>query len=178
MNKFNYKLLTIMLKYIISLFLGFVLIISCASKDEKLQNYKDYIQKISNEIKIEDGFKTIKIIGERRSVFNSYFLNDELVFIVEDVNIGNRGSSANQYYYKNNQLINFNQRTILVKDDSLQINTKTMITLKLFLDGDTVLESEYWIGGVKKDILESEVEKVISHSDLLKDLAIKNRPKK
>lgn len=71
-----------MLKYFIPLFLGFVLIVSCASKDEKLQNYKDYIQKISNEIKFEDGFNTIKVLGERRSIFRSYFLNDELVLLM------------------------------------------------------------------------------------------------
>ncbi len=61
-----------MLKYFITLFLGFVLIISCASKDEKLQNYKDYIKKISDEIKVEDGVKAIKVIGERR--FNFQFI--------------------------------------------------------------------------------------------------------
>ena len=70
-----------MIKYSILLFLGFALIISCASKDEKLQNHKDYIKKIANEIKFEDGFNTIKIIGERRSIFRSYFINDEVVFI-------------------------------------------------------------------------------------------------
>lgn len=167
-----------MLKYFISLFLGFALIISCASKDEKLQNYKDYIQKIANEIKFEDGFNTIKVIGERRSIFRSYFLNDELVFVNEDVTIGNRGSSANQYYFKDKKLINYTQKTLLMKDDSLNITTKTMVTLEMFLDGKIILESDYWIGGVKTPVVESDVEKIISHSELLKELAEKNRPKK
>jgi hypothetical protein len=154
----------------------FVLIISCASKDEKLQNYKDYIQKISNEIKFEDGFNTIKVLGERRSIFRSYFLNDELVFINEDVSIGNRGSSANQYYFKDDKLINYTQKTLLVKDDSLNITTKTMITLSMILDDRMILQSDYWIGGVQTTVVESEVEKIVSHSVLLKELAEKNRP--
>jgi hypothetical protein len=154
----------------------FVLIVSCASKDEKLQNYKDYIHKISNEIKFEDGFNIIKVLGERRSIFRSYFLNDELVFIIEDVSIGNRGSSANQYYFKDDKLINYTQKTILMKDDSLNISSKTMITFSLFLDGKSVLESDYWIGGVQTTVVESEVEKIVSHSVLLKELAEKNRP--
>lgn len=166
-----------MIKYFITLFLGFVLVISCASKDEKLQNYKDYVQKISGEIKFEDGFNTIKVLGERRSIFRSYFLNDELVFVNEDVSIGNRGSSANQYYFKNDNLINYTQKTLLLKDDSLNITTKTMITFILFLDGKTVLESDYWIGGVQTTAIENDVEKVVSHSVLLKELAEKNRPK-
>jgi len=167
-----------MIKYSRFLFLGFALIISCASKDEKLQNYKDYVQKISNEIKFEDGFNTIKVLGERRSIFRSYFINDEVVFINEDVSIGNRGSSVNHYYFKDNQLISYEAKTILMKDDSLNITTKTMITLGMFLDDKIILESDYWIGGVQTTVVESDVEKVISHAKLLKELAEKNKPRK
>lgn len=167
-----------MLKYFIPLFLVFVLIVSCASKDEKLQNYKDYIQKIANEIKFEDGFNTIKVLGERRSIFRSYFLNDELVFVNEDVTIGNRGSSANQYYFKDSKLISYTQKTLLMKDDSLNITAKTMLTLSMILDDRLILQSEYWIGGVQTTVVEKDVEKVINHAALLKELAEKNRPKK
>jgi hypothetical protein len=167
-----------MIKYFISFFLGFVLIISCASKDEKLQNYKDYIKKVSDEIKFEDGFNTIKVIGERRSIFRSYFINDELVFINEEVSIGNRGSSVNHYYFKDDRLISYEQKTILMQDDSLNITTKTMVTLWMILDESITLESDYWIGGVKTTVVENDVEKVMSHAKLLKELAEKNRPKK
>lgn len=167
-----------MLKYFIPLFLVFVLIVSCASKDEKLQNYKDYIQKIANEIKFEDGFNTIKVIGERRSIFRSYFLNDELVFVNEEVTIGNRGNSVNHYYFKGGQLVSFEEKTILMKDDSLNITAKTMLTLSMILDDRLILQSEYWIGSVQTTVVEKDVEKVINHAALLKELAEKNRPKK
>lgn len=167
-----------MLKYFIPLFLVFVLVVSCASKDEKLQNYKDYIQKISNEIKFEDGFNTIKVIGERRSIFRSYFLNDELVFVNEEVTIGNRGNSVNHYYFKGGQLVSFEEKTILMKDDSLNITAKTMLTLSMILDDRLILQSEYWIGSVQTTVVEKDVEKVINHAALLKELAEKNRPKK
>jgi len=167
-----------MLKYFISLFLGFALIISCASIDEKLQNNKDYIQKIANEIKYEDGFNTIKVIGERRSIFRTYFLNDELVFVNEEVTIGNRGNSVNHYYFKGGQLVSFEEKTILMKDDSLNISSKTMITLSMILDDRIILQSEYWIGSVQTKVVENDVVKVINHAALLKELAEKNRPKK
>ena len=167
-----------MIKYLIPMFLSFVLIISCASKDEKLQNYKDYIKKIANEIKYEDGLNTIKVLGERRSIFRSYFLNDELVFINEDVSIGNRGSSVNHYYFKDDQLISYEEKTFLMKDDSLNITSKTMITLGMILDDRIIFESNYWIGGIQKVIVESDVETVISHAKLLKELAEKNKPRK
>lgn len=167
-----------MLKYFIPLFLVFVLIVSCASKDEKLQNYKDYIQKISNEIKFEDGFNTIKVLGERMSIFRSYFLNDELVFVNEEVTIGNRGNSVNHYYFKGGQLVSFEEKTVLMKDDSLNITAKTMLTLSMILDDRLILQSEYWIGGVQTTVVEKDVEKVINHAALLKELAEKNRPKK
>ena len=167
-----------MIKYFIPLFLVFVLIISCASKDEKLQNNKDYIQKIANEIKFEDGFNTIKVIGDRRSIFRSYFINDELVFINEEVTIGDRGNSVNHYYFKDGQLVSYEEKTLLIRDDSLNITAKTMITLSMILDDRIILQSEYWIGSAQTTVVENNVEKVISHAELLKTLAEKNRPKK
>ncbi len=167
-----------MIKYFISLFLGFVLVVSCASKDEKLQNNKEYIKKIADEIKFEDGFNTTKVLGERRSIFRSYFLNDELVFINEEVTIADRGSSVNHYYFKDDQLISYEQKTILMRDDSLNITSKTMITLGMYLDNKTILESNYWIGSVQTTLVESDLEKIISHAELLKELAEKNRPRK
>ncbi len=167
-----------MIKYFIPLFLGFVLIISCASKDEKLQNNKDYIQKIANEIKFENGFNTIKVIGDRRSIFRSYFINDELVFINEEVTIGDRGNSVNHYYFKDGQLVSYEEKTLLMRDDSLSITAKTMITFSMILDDRIILQSEYWIGSVQTTVVENDVEKVISHAELLKTHAEQNRPKK
>jgi hypothetical protein len=167
-----------MLKYFIFIFLGFTLITSCASKDEKLKNFKDYVQKISTEIKYKDGFNTIKVFGESRSIFRSYFLNGELVFINEDVSIGDRGTSVNQYYFNDNKLIRYNQKTILMRDDSLNIKTKTMIVLGMFLDGKTVFEPEYWIGDIQSVIVENDIDRIINHGELLSELAFKNRPEK
>jgi hypothetical protein len=167
-----------MIKYFIPLFLGFVLIVSCASKDEKLQHLKEYIKKVADEVKYEDGFNTIKVLGEQRSVFRSYFLNDALVFINEEISIGNRGSSLNHYYFKDDQLVSYEQKSILMRDDSLNIKSKTMITFSMLLDNRTVLESDYWIGSSQTTVVESDVEKVIKHAELLKELAVKNRPKK
>jgi len=65
-----------------------------------------------------------------------------------------------------------------VRDDALNITTKTMLTLILYLDNNTILESDYWIGGVQTSVLRSDVDMVISHAALLKELAEKNRPKK
>lgn len=65
-----------------------------------------------------------------------------------------------------------------MKDDSLNITAKTMLTLSMILDDRLILQSEYWIGGVQTTVVEKDVEKVINHAALLKELAQKNRPKK
>ena len=65
-----------------------------------------------------------------------------------------------------------------MKDDSLKITSKTMITLSMILDDRIILQSEYWIGSVQTTVVENDVEKVINHAALLKELAEKNRPKK
>ncbi|HCY77103.1 MAG TPA: hypothetical protein DHV28_14365 [Ignavibacteriales bacterium] len=165
-----------MIKYIISIFLSFAFIISCASKEEKLQNLKDYVQKISSELKFEDGFDIIKVIGERRSRARSYYLNDKLVFINETVSIGDRGTSSIKYFFKDGNLINYSEKTILMKDDSLNIESKTLINLELYLDDKSILESEYLVAGVQKPFADTEVDRIIDHSRVLKELSDKNKP--
>ena len=167
-----------MIKYIISIFLSFAFIISCASKEEKLKNYKDYIEKISSELKFEDGFDIIKVIGERRSRARSYYLNDELVFINENVSIADRGTSSIKYFFKDGNLINYSEKTMLMKDDSLNIKSKTLINLDLYLDDKSILESEYLFAGIQKSLAESDVNRIIEHAIVLKELSEKNKPVK
>lgn len=171
------KLIMIMIKYFISMFIGFVLIISCASKDEKLQSYKNYVQEISDSLKFENGFNTIKVLGERRSRFRSYFVNDELVFINEDLNIGKRGTSANKYFFKDGELVHFKEHSILMKDDSLNIKNKSIINSTLYLNGEEILESDRMITGVPTPFSKEEVTAIVKHSKILQELAQKNRPK-
>ena len=53
-----------------------------------------------------------------------------------------------------------------------------MITLMMYLDGNTILESDHWIGGVKTTVVEKDADQVINQAILLKDLAEKKQTKK
>lgn len=167
-----------MAKNIIILLLPFFILISCASKEEKLQNYKDYVQNISDTLKFEDGFNTIKVIGEKRSIFRSYFIEDDLVFINEDVSIGNRGTSANKYFFKDDILIHYSEHSIFMQPDSTGRKSKFQIKGSIYLDGKNVLEAERFRTEGMIDFSSEEIESVIDHSKLLQELAKKNRPRK
>ncbi|MDT3697208.1 MAG: hypothetical protein ROY99_12570 [Ignavibacterium sp.] len=162
----------------ITLLLPFLIFISCASKDEKLQNYKTYVQKISNIIKWEDGFNTIKVIKEKRSFFRSYFLEDELVYINEELNIGNWGTSANSYFYKNNELIYYTENAIFRIIDSTNKMNKYQIKGLIYFDGNEILEAERTKSNGTIQYTPEDVKGIIEHSILLRELAKKNRPRK
>ena len=130
----------------------FLVILSCASKEEKLQAYKDYVAKISSGLMYEEGINNIKVIGERRSIFRSYFADEQLVFINENMSIGRRGESANHYYFKDNELIHFEEKSILFKDDSLSIDRKTIVNSLFFIDGNDTLETNRIIGINNRDL--------------------------
>jgi len=165
-------------KNIFTYLLPFLIFISCASKDEKLQNYKNYVQEISTAIKYEDGFNTIKVIKEKRSIFRSYFLNDELVFINEDMNIGNWGTAANGYYYKNNELIYYTENSIFRIIDSTKKMDKYHIKGSVYFDGSEILEAERTKSNGSIEYTQEDIKEIIEYSILLQELAKKNRPKK
>lgn len=167
-----------MAKKSIVLLLPFLILISCASKEEKLQNYKNYVQNISDTLKFEDGFNTIKVIGEKRSIFRSYFLGDELVFINEDLSIGNRGTSANKYFFKDNVLIHYSEHSIFMEPDSSGKKSKFQIKGSIYFDGKTVLEAERFKTEGIIEFSKVEIKAILEQSELLKELAIKNRPRK
>jgi len=164
------------MKNIFTYLLPFLMIISCASSEEKLQNIKDYVVKLSAEIKFEDGFDAIKVRGEKRSRFRSYYQNNELVFINEDMNIGNRGDSANKYFFRNGILVYYKEDTILKKDDSLNVYGKTPLRTEIYFDGNSVLQSERIIKGVLLPLSDKEINSIIEHSKILKELADINKP--
>lgn len=167
-----------MAKKSIVLLLPFLILISCASKEEKLQNYKDYVQKISDTLKFEDGFNTIKVIGEKRSIFRSYFLDDKLVFINEDLSIGNRGTSANKYFFKDDVLIHYSEHSIFMEPDSSGKKNKFQIKGSIYFDGENVLEFERFKTEGTIEFSNDEIKAILKQSELLKELAIKNRPRK
>jgi hypothetical protein len=165
-----------MIKKLSIFLLPFLLVLSCASKDEKLQNIKDYVEKISNEIKFEDGFDAIKVRGEKRSRFRSYYQNDELVFINEDMNIGNRGNSANKYYLRNNTLVYYSEQSLIMKDDSLKIKSKSMIRTEIYFSGNETIQSERILQGNSLPLTDAEIKSIIEHYNILKELADINKP--
>ncbi|MDY0082821.1 MAG: hypothetical protein RBR74_06540 [Ignavibacteriaceae bacterium] len=167
-----------MARKLITLFLLFVIFISCASKVEKLQNIKTYVQEISPKNKYEDGFNTIKVIKEKRSIFRSYFYEDELVYINEELSVGNWGTSANSYFYKNNVLVYFTENSIFRILDSTGKVDKYQIKGSLYLDGDEILESERTKSNGTIEFSQEDVREIIEHSILLQGLAKKNRPRK
>lgn len=167
-----------MAKIFIVIAVPFLLLISCASKDERLQNYKEYVQKIADSLKFEDGFNTIKVIGEKRSIFRSYFIDDELVFINEDMSIGNRGSSANKYFFKDDDLIYFEENSLFMYPDSTGKKGKYQIKGSIYFDGNEILEIERFKTEGVTEYTKEDIDTILSHSKLLQESAKKNRPKK
>ena len=165
-----------MSKKLLSFLAAIFILISCASKDEKLQTIKDYVAKISSETKIEDGFDLIKVEGEKRAIYRAYYQEEELVFINENLDIGIRGKSSNRYFFRHNELVYYSEQTILLYDDSLKINKKTMLKSDIYFDGANVLESERIISGTVTPLSDKENLSIIEHSKVLKELADLNKP--
>lgn len=152
------------------------LVLSCASNEEKLQKYKEYVEKLGSEINYEDGFDNIKIFDEKRSKFRSYLKNDEIVFIKESVDIADRGKSDANYFFRNNELINYSEKSLVSEKDSTNRQAKKLIKILLYIDGTEVLESSKFINGNVSELSDNELKEIIEHSNILRNISLKNVP--
>jgi hypothetical protein len=157
---------------IVSLISFFIL--SCANKEEKLQRYKEYVDILSREINYEDGFDNIKIFDEKRSKFRSYYKDDDIVYIKETLDFADRGKSDVNYFYRNNELINYSDKSIVYEKDSTSQKAKKLIKIMLFLDGTDVLESSKFINGQESELFGSEIQNIIEHSQTLRKISLEN----
>lgn len=152
------------------------LVLSCTSKEEKLQKYKKYVDNLSSEINYEDGFNNIKIFGEKRSEFRSYLKDNEIVFIKESVDIADHGVSDADYFFRDNELISYSGKSLVLEKDSTNQNNKKLIKIILFLDGMEALESAKFINGQVSELFDYELNEIIKHAKILRNISLENIP--
>ena len=83
----------------------------------------------------------LNVSAEKRSRFKSYLKNNEIVFIKVNLNIADYCISDNDYFFRNDELVNYNENSIIYETDSTNQKAKKLVKITLYLDETEVLES-------------------------------------
>jgi hypothetical protein len=161
-NSSNFQLIFLLIFFII-------LAPSCASQEEKLELVKQEVEVINSKIDTKNMVRGLAFLDEKRFSYRGHFIDDELVYIYADVNIGVLSSSTYLLYFDNGKLIYFSQNEVGFDETSKR---KRDIKADIYFDGKTVLESTKMIRGNYTDITDEEIEEIHKIAELLYNKAV------
>lgn len=146
---------------------------SCASQEEKLTLAKQEVEIINSKLDKAEMVTGLIFRGEKRYSYRAYFLDNKLVYIFSDINIGSYSASTNFYYFNKGDLIYLSQQE--VGFDPVQKKRKRSIKTDIYFDNKEVLESEKTISGKYVEVTNEEIEEILQEAKKLYDAAIEKK---
>lgn len=146
---------------------------SCASQEEKIELIRQEVEVINNKVDTKNIIKGLTFKDEKRLQYRGHFVDDKLVYIFCDANIGILSSATYLIYYKNGNpiYININE----VGFSSGEKKRKRDIKAEIFFDGENVLESSKMVSGNYTEFTDEEVKELLEISKLVYDAAIEKK---
>lgn len=138
---------------------------SCASQEEKLTLAKQQVDIINNKLDKAEMITGLMFRGENRYSYRAYFVDDKLVYIFSDINLGSRSSATNFYYFQKGNLIYLNHQE--VGFDPIQKKRKRSINTEVYFDGNEVLESIKTVSGNYAEVTKEEIEEILEDAKSL-----------
>lgn len=158
--------------FLIFLFLTFFTP-SCASQEERLALAKQEVEIINSKLDKAEMVTGLMFMGENRYSYRAYFLDDNLVYIFSDINIGSRSASSNFYYFHNGNLIYLSQQEVGFGPG--ESKRKRSVKTDIYFDGKEVLESVRLVSGNYAEITQNEIDASQEEAEKLYNAAIEKK---
>lgn len=149
---------------------------ACASHEEKLEQLKQKVNLISEELKSVKGEHLFYTDDKVRSRFTYYIVEDEIKFINEEM-FTETEHSLNLYYFDDSNLIFLDGKSIDYQPKEKSYN-KITSNLKIYFFNDIVLESDVIRNRQVVTLEDDVIKKIISHSKKMFELATDHLNKK
>lgn len=146
---------------------------SCASQEERLQLAKQEVEVINSKLDNAEWIKGLAFRNENRYSYRAYFIDDELVYIFSDVNLGIASAASNYYYFHKGKLIYFKKEE--VGFDNLESKKKRSIKIDIYFDGDEVLESTKIYAKNYDELTQEEIQAILEEAKKLYKTANEKR---
>lgn len=159
------------MKYLILIFfITSTILVSCASREEKLAQAKEIVNVISDSLKNVKGESIYIADEDKRTRFTYYIIDNEIKYINEELFIPT-GHFVNFYYFDNSKLIHLDSRSLsYIPEESGLV--KKPAEKRIYLDGSEVLDSDIIVKGERTELQESEIKELIAYADKLFNLSL------
>jgi hypothetical protein len=158
MNRFAITILGILL-----------LLVGCASNEEKLEKTKSIVDEINEELKVTKGKNLFYSDNEIRSRFTYYLISGEVKFINEEM-FTETGHFLNLYYFESNKLIFLDGKSMSYIPKEGGFNKKP-VKMEIYFDNSVVLEAKVIESREIKELSDSKIGEVIAHAKKLYELS-------
>ena len=146
---------------------------SCASQEERLALAKQEVEIINSKLDKSEMITGLIFRGEKRYHYRAYFVDEKLVYIFSDMNVGIRSASTNFYYFQKGDLLYFKKDE--VGFDPANVKRKMSVKSEIYFDGDDVLESVKTVRGEYDEITQEELDEILEEAKKLYEAAIEKK---
>lgn len=149
--------------------LSFLLLLNCASREEKLERTKEFVSHISETLKNIKG-KNIVLTNSEMSSRSTYYIIDDKISYINEEQYTQTGHFVNLYYFQNDRLVHINSRGMDYVNENDKL-TKKSIRAQIYFYQEEVLESTIIENGNRAELNENEKSRILTHSQKLFSLA-------
>lgn len=149
--------------------LSILLLLNCASREEKLERTKESVNHISEALKNIKG-ESIVLTNTDMSSRSTYYIIDNKIGYINEEQYTHTGHFVNLYYFLNDRLIHINSRGMDYIKDNDKLNKKS-IRAQIYFDDEEVLEATIIENGKEVELNDSLKIRILTHSQKLISLA-------
>ncbi|MFO7526254.1 MAG: hypothetical protein R6W68_12455 [Ignavibacteriaceae bacterium] len=149
--------------------LCFLLLLNCASREEKLEKTKEYVNQIKEALTNIKGESIVWTDSSMSSRSTYYIIDDKIKYINEE-QYTRTGHFVNLYYFNNDKLVHINSRGMDYVNENDKLKKKAS-RVQIYFDDDEVLESIIIENGVEVELNENNKLFILDHSKKLMSLA-------
>lgn len=153
------------------LLLPLIFIFSCASKEERLEKLIQIKNEIDPKLDYEKGIDAIHSTDTTLSKFRFYYLDDELAFINEDLQLQNEGRGFSKYYFKDGELFYYIGNRKVYEDVNGKLGAKSLTRWEFYLEGKDTLSFFKTVNSRIDSLRDWEFDFILSHAEDLKEKA-------
>lgn len=151
-------------------FIG-LLLFSCASREEQIENQRLKVEQIKNNYDLKRGSKLFYSTDTINSSFTYFMDNEDIVIINEEMIISNLGQSFNLHFYNNDKIIYTEMQQMLYEPSESGFEKKTSDITIFYDNSGNVLDYKKFTNKKPAELTQNELEELANHCKKIFELS-------